>query len=350
MKSGLNVLITGAGSAMAQSLFKALIMSKYGQLARIIFTNSEVMGAGFFMSPHVSKGYIVPVAKDPTYIDKIIEICKAEKINILFSGTEHEIYALAQAKDRLMRECSTLVMLSDSYVINIGTDKKETANFFETYHLPFPKTKLFNEYKELVDRVGYPIFMKPRSASASRNIFIIHNEKELMEHKFAEDEEIILQEYLEGEEEYTAEVFVTRTNQVAGSIIMKRELQYGLSYWGIVEKNEEMKQVIEAVARCLKPMGPINIQFKIINGKVIPFEINTRFSSTECIRAQFGFNGVEAAISHYYYNEDIKLEVSKEGYFFRYWEECYVEKEKIEEFKKTGVLPLGKDGMKSNNK
>ena len=346
MKSELNVLITGAGSTMAQSLFKALMISKYGQSSRVIFTNSETMGAGFFMSQQVKKGYIVPIAKHPTYIDKIIEICKAEKIDILFSGTEHEIVALSHAKDRLMKECNTMVMLSDSYVINIGTDKKETAKFFEAHKLPFPMTKLFNEYKQLVDRVGYPIFMKPRSASASRNIFIIHNEKELMEHKFTIDEEILLQEYLDSEEEYTAEVFVTKNNQVAGSIIMKRELQYGLSYWGIVEENKEITHVIEEVARCLKPMGPVNIQLKIVNGKAIPFEINTRFSSTECIRAHFGFNGVEAAISHYYYNEDIKLDTSKEGYFFRYWEECYVKKDEIEQFKKTGVLERGENDSK----
>lgn len=338
MNSQLNVLITGAGSAMAQSILKALLISKYGKNSNIIFTNSEPMGAGFFMSENVKKGYLVPIAKDPTYIDKMIEICKEEKVDVLFSGTEHEIFELAKAKDRFKEECNTTVMLSDLRVITIGTDKKETADFFEANSLPFPKTSLFTDYKELVAEVGYPIFMKPRVASASRNIFRVNNEQELLENKFTDEENILLQDYLDSDEEYTVEVFVDKHGDVVGSIVMKRELEYGLSYWGVVEDNKEAKKVAEDVARCLKPTGPVNVQLRMVDGKAIPFEINTRFSSTECVRANFGFNGVEAAIQHYFYNEDVKVETKKEGYFLRYWEECYVDKETIEQLKATGKL------------
>ena len=333
MKNTLNILITGAGSAMAQSILKALLLSKYKTQLSIIFTNSEPMGAGFFMSPAVKKGYIVPIAKDPEYINAMIKICQTEQVDILFSGTEHEIFELSKAKKRFKEECNTLIMLSDIGIIEIGTDKIKTAEFFTKYQLPFPRTELFSNYQKLVHHTGYPVFMKPRIASSSRHIYQINNEEELFKHKFDEDEKILLQEYLKSEEEYTVEVFVDRLGKIVGSIVIKRELGYGLSYFGEIQKNEEIQKVCERIADKLKPMGPVNIQLKLINGRAVPFEINTRFSSTECIRAHFGFNGVEAAIQNYYFGEPVKLEGLTEGYFIRYWEECYITKDELSQLK-----------------
>ena len=80
-----NVLFTGAGSTMGQSLIKALLMSdKYKDVVNIFVTNSEPMGAGYFLSDRVKGRYIVPIAKSPDYIDKIIEICKENNGEVCF--------------------------------------------------------------------------------------------------------------------------------------------------------------------------------------------------------------------------------------------------------------------------
>lgn len=333
----INVLITGAGSTMGQSVLKALYMSKYIESVNIILTNSDSEGPAYFMEPLAKKCYIVPIAKDSNYIPVMLDICKKEEIDILFSGTEHEIFELSRNKDEFLKNSNTIIMLSDLRVINIGTDKYETAKFFLENDLPFPQTVLFNDYQKLIDEVGFPIIMKPRIASASRNIFVINSIEELHEKKFAPSEQIILQRYLDSNIEYTVETFMDADGQIVGTIPMKRELGFGLSVSGEIDSNKDVIKVSEDVTRSLKPNGPVNVQLRVENGIPIPFEINTRFSSTECVRAHYGFNSVEASISNFLLNEPVSLNY-REGMFMRYWHELYFDKKDYDQIKNKNLL------------
>ncbi|SDA79137.1 ATP-grasp domain-containing protein [Butyrivibrio sp. INlla18] len=326
----LNILVTGAGSTMGQSVLKALLMSKYGKSVNIHVTNSEQLGAGYFISDRIVGRHIVPVAKDTSYIDAIINICKENSIAGIFSGTEHEIYALSNAAKRIKEESGAIVFLSRPEIVDLGTDKYKTYLAFKKYDLPFPETVLFDDYKKLLDITGgYPIFMKPRISSASRNIYKINSEEELFAKKFADSENIVLQEFLDSDIEYTAEAFCDKEGNVAGVIPMIRNLEYGMSYYGKIDDNSEVINVTRKVAAALKPEGAINVQMRIVNGRAIPFEINTRFSSTECVRAHYGFNSVEAAIDNYLFDLPVDLNNWKKGMFMRYWEECYFEENDI---------------------
>lgn len=320
----MNIMVTGAGSTMGQSVIKAILFSKYEKKVNLFVTNSEPLGAGFFITDRIKGKYIVPVAKDQTYIDAIIKICLEHKINGIFSGTEHEICALSAASDRIYDETGAKVMLSRPEIVEMGTDKYKTYLFFKERGLCFPKTALYKDYINFINEIGgYPVFMKPRIASASRNIYVIRSEKELIERKFDDDDKIILQEYLDSDVEYTVEVFCDKTGRVVGVIPMKRRLEYGMSISGLIDRNENVISECKKIGEEIKPDGALNIQLKIVDGKIIPFEINTRFSSTECVRAHYGFNAVEAAIDHYILDMPVELNKWRTGMFMRYWEECY---------------------------
>ena len=84
MSNELTIMITGAGSTMGQSVMKALLMSCYRNTVRLIITNSEPLGASFFMSDRVKNRYIVPIAKSENYIPQIIEICRKERVQGIF--------------------------------------------------------------------------------------------------------------------------------------------------------------------------------------------------------------------------------------------------------------------------
>lgn len=325
----LNILVTGAGSTMGQSVLKALLMSRYKERLRVFVTNSEPMGAGYFLSDKIVGRYLVPIAKDPNYLPEIIRICEENAIHGIFSGTEHEIYALSGGAAEIKEKTGAVVFLSRPEVIAIGTDKFKTYEFFHKHDLPFPETVLFDDYQKLVDKCGYPIFMKPRTASASRNIFKIDCEAQLFEKKFAESNEIVLQEYLDSDIEYTVEAFCDRDGKVVGVIPMERNLSYGMSYYGEINTNQAAIDVSRRIAEALKPEGALNVQLRLVHGKAIPFEINTRFSSTECVRAHYGYNAVEAAITNYLYGEPIDLNNWKTGMFMRYWHECYFDRSDV---------------------
>lgn len=323
-------MITGAGSTMGQSVMKALLMSKYKDDVNIHVTNSEPLGAGYFISDRIKGRYLVPIAKDPNYIGEIIKICKEKNIHGIFSGTEHEIYSLSYGADRIKKESGAVVLLSRPEIVDLGTDKYKTYLRFKKEGIPFPETVLFDEYEKLLETTGgYPIFMKPRVASASRNIYRIDSEEDLYKKKFDESEKIILQEYLDSSTEYTAEAFCDKDGNVAGVIPMVRELEYGMSYYGRIDTNPKVIEITRKVADVLKPEGAINVQMKIVEGEPIPFEINTRFSSTECVRAHYGYNAVEAAIDSFIYEKSVDLNGWHTGMFMRYWEECYFEEKDV---------------------
>ena len=217
-------------------------------------------------------------------------------------------------------------MLYRPEIVEMGTDKYKTYLFFKDHGLCFPKTALYKDYTDFINEVGgYPVFMKPRIASASRNIYVIRSEKELIERKFDDDDKIILQEYLDSDEEYTVEVFCDKRGKAVGIIPIKRKLEYGMSIFGQIDRNAEVIAECKKIGEEIKPDGALNIQLKIMDGEIVPFEINTRFSSTECVRAHYGFNAVEAAIDHYILDLPVELDRWRTGMFMRYWEECYFE-------------------------
>ena len=326
----MNILITGAGSTMGQSVMKALLQSKYADELRLFVTNSEPYGAGYFLSDKVEERILVPIARDPSYIETIKRICITRNISAVFSGTEHEILKLSKSSEDIYKETGAKVMLSRPEIVEMGTDKYKTFLYFKEHNLPFPKTELFRNYRKLVEDVGnFPIFIKPRIASASRNIYVIHSDEEMIEKQFDDGEQIIAQEYLGDGDEYTVGAFCDKSGNAVGVIPMRRQLQYGMSISGEIENNEIIISECKRIVETIRPDGVINIQLKLIGDKVIPFEINTRFSSTECVRAHYGFNAVEASLDHYIYDMPVRLQKWKTGMFMRYWEECYFDRSSL---------------------
>jgi carbamoyl-phosphate synthase large subunit len=72
----------------------------------------------------------------------------------------------------------------------------------------------------------------------------------------------------------------------------------------------------------------------------VPFEINPRFSGTTSVRAQMGFNEVEAALRHFVLGEPVPtLKDAGRGVALRYWNEVYVSPESFREIARLRELP-----------
>jgi carbamoyl-phosphate synthase large subunit len=65
---------------------------------------------------------------------------------------------------------------------------------------------------------------------------------------------------------------------------------------GTVGRWPEVTRQCEAIAKALRPTAPINIQCRLVDGRVIPFEINPRFSGTTSLRAMAGYNEPDVLI------------------------------------------------------
>ena len=333
----INVLITGAGSVLGQSIFKALAFSSYVSQLNVFFTNSEPYGAAFLFNSRdlyklkVKKSYLVPLAKDSQYLSVIEKICDQEHIDLIFCGTEHEIFKIAALMTKAGYEKK--IASQPLNIVNITTDKWETATFFQRHQIDAPSTTLYSHIKDWLPGRNSPFIMKPRISSASRNVHIINKPKDFETYRFDTPEQIIVQEMIGTiDDEYTIGCYVDRIDGSFHSISMKRRLSKdGASISGVVVNDSEItaycNEIIDALKKEGLVWGPINIQLRYRN-KPLAFEINGRFSSTEVVRAKFGFNAVEAAISNLVFNEPYKnFEPEYGSGFLRYYEELFYKKD-----------------------
>jgi carbamoyl-phosphate synthase large subunit len=71
----------------------------------------------------------------------------------------------------------------------------------------------------------------------------------------------------------------------------------GISQGVFVDDSNIRQQSID-IAQSLNSMGPLNIQARLVNGRLITFEINPRFSGTSYFRALAGVNEVNLFINY----------------------------------------------------
>lgn len=85
-----------------------------------------------------------------------------------------------------------------------------------------------------------------------------------------------------------------------------RELLGGMTIKCMVVKtyDKQLLNIIRQIMKHFNIRGSCNIQsIATIDGKVIPFEINSRISGTNSIRSQFGFANVGWTIDEYLCNK-----------------------------------------------
>ncbi|MFA4825887.1 MAG: ATP-grasp domain-containing protein [Methanoregula sp.] len=331
----INVLITGTGGGVGQSIFKALKLSRLS--LRIITTDMHPMGVGIYRG---DQGYIVPAANNAGYVDVIIKICNREKIDIVFVGSDPELPVFAENKTRIEKETDAKVVISSPEKIKIGNDKWETYLFLKSCGLAYPESVLPENRNEIIEKTGFPVLIKPRGGSASKDVYIVNNREEL-EVFVKRVNNPIIQEYLIPEdEEYTSGV-VMFEGDLLGTFTMKREIKGGNTYRGIIDSFDEIRTAVEEVAKKYNPFGPSNIQMRLTEKGPVTFEINPRFSGTTGIRAFYHFNEPEAVINYILYNKKEPM-THKNGIVMRYMNEVYASSDEYNHLKQTGKIERSK--------
>lgn len=331
----INILITGTGGGVGQSIFKALRLSKI--LSRIITADMNPMGVGIYRG---EKGYLVPNANDPMYIDAIIKICNDEKIDIIFIGSDPELPVFAENKPRIEQETDAKVIVSSSEKIRIGNDKWETYLFLKNGGLPYPESSLPQDRDALIEKTGFPVIIKPRSGSASKDVYIAENREEL-DVFIKRVNNPIIQEYLLPEnEEYTSGTIMFN-GDLMGILTMKREIKGGNTYRGIIDSFDEVREAVGNVAKKFNSFGPSNFQMRLTERGPVTFEINPRFSGTTAMRAFYQFNEPEAVINFVLYNKKEQM-YFKKGIVMRYMNEVYASIDEYQQITKTGSIESSK--------
>ena len=321
----MNVLVTGVGAPVAVSIFKALRQS--GLKPRIVATDSDRLSVGLFRA---DSAYVLPrIADDEaSYSDRLTEICLAESVAMICFGSEIEMRRLAPHLDELERNTGARLILNGPRFVESFMDKWETVRLLREKGLPVPDTVLAsdpNDVRAFLARHPFPMIVKPRHGSGSKNLFVVRDPREL---DFAARyvDEPVLQEYLlPDEEEYTVGIYKSQRTGYVGQIVMRRTLSAGLTYKAEVIRDDEIESVCRTVVESFDVWGPINVQLRKTAAGVRIFEINLRFSSSAVIRAAFGFNEPDMCLHDVVLGESLPGPQIRAGYALRYWDEIYLD-------------------------
>jgi carbamoyl-phosphate synthase large subunit len=312
------VLITGVGGNVGQGVVKSL---RAGKLCyNIVGIDMEPMSAGFAFS---DKMHIVPRTGSSEFGPEIENILRRDRPEAIFvcSPTELEYFSLNQ--DVIKKTWETTVLVNPIKVIHVGSDKLLTSEFLRDRGFPWLPTVMANDDRgvdQLIRDVGFPLIVKPRKGFSSHNVFLVDSRAEIEAvRNLVQD--VIVQRYVPGDDEYTAGTLSGWDGRVRAVIILHRHLIQGTTYRTELVLDDKIRNMMVTIVEALGATGPCNIQFRMQGGEVYVFEINPRFSGTTGIRYIYGFNDAELAFELLHIGKDIEQPELNHAVVLRYWNE-----------------------------
>jgi len=280
------------------------------------------------------------------YVDSVIESCLDAGVSLLIPGGEQPMVLLGEASDRLA-EAGIQLVANDSDVITLFSDKDATFQKLAENGIKIPRTIALNNSDDL-KHIGLPCIVKPATGSGgSVSVFFAVSVDEAMiyaEFIKRNGSQPIAQEYVDVEEgEFTIGVLSFPDQRVVGSIALRRDLNAKLSVayrgrggvvssgysQGHIGEYPELCRQAENIAKMVGSCGPINIQARVRDGVLLPFEINPRFSASTYLRALAGFNEVDILLRYLNSGELVEKSKIQTGWYLRSLTEQYVPEESV---------------------
>ena len=270
-------------------------------------------------------------------MDALFELCDMYEVKALFHGCEPELKLFRKHRKEIERRGIFLPINPDS-VIDICMDKERTFAFLAENGIDVPRYKRVKTRDELCDVDWFPLVLKPSiGGGGSSDVFIVQSQKELLaladylgfEHIA---DSFVLQEYVgTPEQEYTVGVLHDMEGSYINSIAVRRMLSGQLNIrsrvvnrtgrdefgkylvissgvsQGEVGRFPTVTNQCSKIAELLGVHGAINIQCRLVNGKIMVFEINPRFSGTTSLRAMVGYNEPDLLLRKHVIGETLEV-------------------------------------------
>lgn len=248
------------------------------------------------------------------YVDDLLALCAAERIDVLVPGGEQPMRLVAAAADRFQAAGVALAMNAPGVVARLA-DKASCFAELERLGFAIPRTVPIRALDDCAD-LPLPCVIKPsvdsggssfvffaRDAGEARlyAAYLLHNGKEP-----------IAQEYVSHEHgEFTVGALSAPDGELLGTIALERAFPGKLSIatqgadflissgysQGRIDAYPAVCATVSAIARAVGSTGPLNVQGRVdARGRFLPFEINPRFSASTYLRTLAGFNEVDAFI------------------------------------------------------
>ncbi len=269
----MNILILSAGTRdKVVQYFKKEI----GTDGKIVATDCSNLAPAVYEADNF---YLVPRITVPGYMDTILDICKKENIDGIFSLIDPELSMLAKERDRF-EEIGVTPIVSDYALVETCFNKYEMYKLFQKMNIKTAKCYLskedFYQAKE-AGEIAYPVFVKPVCGSASMHINKVSGDEEL-EGLFHMYDDLMIQEFMNGTE-YGADVYIDMISGKVTSLFVKEKIKMraGETDKSVSIKDEDLFDQIIRFAEEAGFRGMIDIDIFKIDGTYYFSEVNPRF-------------------------------------------------------------------------
>jgi len=275
----LKVIVTACGAPGGPGIIKALRQVKEREI-RIMGTDARPTASGLLLS---DEAYIVPHGQSKLYIPAMSKLVEKTRADVILPLSSMELLPLSRNIEALYR---VRVIINKEKPLEIALNKKKCYDYLKTRNIPVPNyiaVRDFEELEKAAYTLGYPeepVCFKPPISKGQRGFRILRRDidlrKLLLETKPNNTvttlesvssilskgfEELLVMEYLPGPE-YSVDSLVKSGESLVIVPRKRVETKLGISSVGVVEKNEQVMQIVRKINELFKFDYNINIQLK----------------------------------------------------------------------------------------
>lgn len=220
----MNLLILSAGT---RNKVVQYFKKEVGVEGKVVATDCSNLAPAVY---DADRFYLVPRITAPGYLDRILEICREEQIDGVFSLIDPELSLLAKERERFLA-VGTVPIVSDYDLTETCLDKFRMYQMLCRMQIPTGRCFVDKEdfYRAVEEgEISYPVFIKPVRGSASININKV-NSREETDLLFTLDDDLMIQEYMDGQE-YGADVYIDMISGRCTSIFVKKKIKIGRAH------------------------------------------------------------------------------------------------------------------------
>lgn len=223
--------------------------------------------------------YLVPRITEPGYVELVLDICKKEKIDGVFSLIDPELSLLAE-HEKEFRKLGVTVIGSSYELCERTLDKWQMFEWLSAHGYACAKSYIEKEafYKDAAaGRISYPVFVKPVRGSASIAISRAED-RETVDLLFAHSDGLMIQEYLKGQE-IGVDCYIDMISGELLSVFSKKKLvmRAGETDKGVSFKDPKLFALVERFVKESGFRGQIDIDIFDCGGTYYISEVNPRF-------------------------------------------------------------------------
>lgn len=156
------ILVTGAGGPAGINFLMSLKIAP----EKMFLVGAEANKHYFHLVP-TEKKHQVPYATDPTYIDKLNEVIRKEKIEFVHSQPDIEVKVISENREKLAAN----TFLPSKRTIQICQDKLESARIWKKHGVPVARTLEVKDEADVdkaFEELGSPLWIRARHGAGGR--------------------------------------------------------------------------------------------------------------------------------------------------------------------------------------